>query len=134
MWLLEKVENLSRFIFQTSVRLRATDGTADVSIGIAPRQAKALPTELRAIPGSTSPGTTSRTAVTSRRSSIHSEVSSVSAKSRSILSGEGEKQPILEGNVQLTGGFECGERVISVLHTPDGNAVGKFVTFFSFSH
>ena len=25
--------------------------------------------------------------------------------------------------MQFVGGFECGERVISVLHSPDGNAI-----------
>ena len=53
---------------------------------------------------------------------------------RSLLSGEGvEKVPILEGNVQMQGGYECGEKVISVLHTPDGNAVGKWNLFNGFS-
>ena len=53
---------------------------------------------------------------------------------RSLLSGEGvEKVPILEGNVQMQGGYECGEKVISVLHTPDGNAVGKWKLLNGFS-
>ena len=63
----------------------------------------------------------------SRRSSDHSEQSSISAYSRSIISGEGEKQPIIEGNLQIQGGYECGEKVINVLHTPDGNAVSEFL-------
>ena len=25
------------------------------------------------------------------------------------------------------GGYECGEKVINVLHTPDGNAVSKYL-------
>ena len=41
------------------------------------------------------------------------------------MSGGGEeKAAVLEGNIQLQGGYECGEKVISVLHTPDGNAIG----------
>ena len=77
---------------------------------------------------SSSPGTTPL--LGSRRSSDHSEHSSISgAYSRSILSGEGEKQPIIEGNLQIQGGYECGEKVINVLHTPDGNAVSKFLVF-----
>ena len=70
--------------------------------------------------------------VTSRRSSIHSSVSSlISAKSRSLLSGEGEKQPVIEGNVQIQGGYECGDKVISVLHTPDGNSISKTLKIVS---
>ena len=33
----------------------------------------------------------------------------------------------------MQGGYECGEKVISVLHTPDGNAVGKWNLFNGFS-
>ena len=61
----------------------------------------------------------------SRGSSVQSSQSSIGAYSRSILSGEGEKQPIIEGNLQIQGGYECGEKVINVLHTPDGNSVSK---------
>ena len=28
--------------------------------------------------------------------------------------------------MQFTGGFECGDRVISVLHSPDGNAISLY--------
>ena len=37
---------------------------------------------------------------------------------------------IIEGNVQFQGGYECAEKVINVLHTPDGNAVGPFSNIF----
>ena len=59
-----------------------------------------------------SPGISKHSA-SSRRCSIQSAVSSLSPKSRSLLSGEGaEKAPVLEGNIQLQGGYECGEKVI----------------------
>ena len=80
---------------------------------------------LKALSSSSPVGTTPL--LGSRRSSDHSEQSSISAYSRSIISGEGEKQPIIEGNLQIQGGYECGEKVINVLHTPDGNAVSEFL-------
>ena len=115
----------------TTVRLRATDGTAEVSIGVAPKLQKALPTDIKpTASAAASSGTAtvgiSPGGITSRRSSVHSTASS---KSRSLLSGEGEKIPIIEGNVQFQGGYECAEKVINVLHTPDGNAVGQFSFF-----
>ncbi len=43
-----------------------------------------------------------------------------------MLSGEGaEKAPAIEGNVQILSAYECGDKVISCLHTPDGNLVGN---------
>ena len=107
------------------MRLRATDGTADVTIGMTPKTLKSLPTDIKPTPiASTASPAQGASRAISGRSSVHSSISEAgSAKSRSVLSGDGEKAPVVEGNVQFGGGFECGERVISVLHSPDGNAV-----------
>lgn len=61
----------------------------------------------------------------SRRSSLHSSVSSVlSAKSRSLLSGEGaEKSPVIDGNAQVHGNLDCGDKIISVVHSADGSSL-----------
>ncbi len=63
----------------------------------------------------------------SRRSS--SDASAMTSRSRSILSvdggGAGGVAPITEGHVQVVSSVECGEKVVSVVHTDDGGVMGE---------
>ena len=48
---------------------------------------------------------------------------------RSILSGDGGGAggvaPITEGHIQVVSSVDCGEKVVSVVHTDDGSTMGK---------
>ena len=82
------------FYLKTGVRLRASDGTADVSIGIAPKTLRSLPTDIKPPSGAASAASAASPSVAatiqasggsraySRRSSGQSLGSEASAKSR----------------------------------------------------
>ena len=82
------------FPLKTGVRLRASDGTADVSIGIAPKTLRSLPTDIKPPSGAASAASAASPSVAatiqasggsraySRRSSGQSLGSEASAKSR----------------------------------------------------
>ena len=78
------------------MRLRATDGTADVSIGAVPKTLRTLPTDIKPPPSAASaavsPSVTPQGGGGSRaisgRSSVHSSISEASAKSRLVVTKE----------------------------------------------
>eukprot|EP00094_Tigriopus_californicus_P001305 TCALIF_01263-PA protein Name:"Similar to HET-E1 Vegetative incompatibility protein HET-E-1 (Podospora anserina)" AED:0.22 eAED:0.22 QI:0/0.6/0.16/0.66/0.8/0.66/6/0/367 len=68
-----------------------------------------------------------RSARSSRRESQVSTVSSGNlSKSRSFLSngdGSSSSGPVIEGNLQVLGGIDCGETVLSIQHSENGSSL-----------